>query len=241
MTPCPTAIASARIERIGSEREPLLVLDEAVTEPERLVEIAASASTFADAATGGDNFYPGRLAPAPLEYVGALSRALDPLIREHYDLPDVAPWRASCNFALATLAPERLRLAQSIPHVDTVDPLQFAVLHYLCDPAFGGTAFYRHRSTGYETLTVDRLETYQSALDRELEAEPPQSGYINGDTAQFALMHRTDCVFNRVIVYRSCLLHSGQIPRPEALSADPRQGRLTANIFLTYRPVRATP
>ena len=241
MTPCPTAIANARVERLGAEQEPLLVLDEAVTDAGRLVDIAAETATFDDAVVGGDNFYPGRLAPAPLDYVGGLSRALDPLIREHYDLRGVAPWRANCNFALATLTPERLGLAQRIPHVDTVDPLQFAVLHYLCDPTFGGTAFYRHRSTGYETLTVDRLEAYQSALDCELEAEPPQSGYINGDTAQFALTHRADCVFNRVIVYRSCLLHSGQIPRPEALSVDPRQGRLTANIFLTYRPVRATP
>ena len=223
-------------ETLGLEGEPLLILEEAVEHAEGLVDIAAGSAIFADAASGGDNFYPGRLAPAPLDYVGALGRALDPLIREAYGLRGVALRHASCNFALATLGPDQLGLAQRLPHVDTVDPLQFAVLHYLCDPKLGGTAFYRHRSTGYETLTPDRLEPYRSSLDRELAAAPPGPVYVNGDTAQFVRTRLVEAVFNRIIVYRSRLLHSGHIPLPQALSPDPRKGRLTANIFLTYRP-----
>lgn len=236
MTPSPRALATARCDSVGVEAEPLLILDDAVEQPERLIDVAADWATFGSAASEGDNFYPGQLAPAPLDYVGALSRALDPLIREAFGLRDVAPAQASCNFALATLSPDRLSLAQRIPHVDTVDPLQFAVLHYLCDPRWGGTAFYRHRSTGYETLTADRLAPYQSRLDRELALEPPQPSYVDGDTPQFVRTRLVDPGFNRVIVYRSCLLHSGHIAQPNAQSADPRLGRLTANIFLTYRP-----
>jgi hypothetical protein len=235
MTPSARAIAAVRRETLGLEGEPLLILDEAVAHPERLVDVAAGWANFDDATSGGDNFYPGRLAPAPLDYVGALGRALDPLIREAYGLRNVALRNASCNFALATLTPDQLSLAQRIPHVDTVDPLQFAVLHYLCDPGRGGTAFYRHRVTGYETLTPDRLEPYQSCLDREMATTPPGPGYVDGDTAQFVRTRLVEAAFNRVIVYRSCLLHSGHIPHPEALSPDPRKGRLTANIFLTYR------
>lgn len=236
MTPSARAIALVRRETLGLEEETLLILDEAVEHPARLVDVAADLANFGAALSEGDNFYPGYLAPAPLDYVGALGRALDPLIREAYGLRGVAPWRASCNFALATLAPDQLSLAQRLPHVDTVDPLQFAVLHYLCDPELGGTAFYRHRSTGYETLTPDRLASYQSSLDREVATAPPGAGYVDGDTAQFVRTRLVEAAFNRVIVYRSCLLHSGHIARPEALSPDPREGRLTANIFLTYRP-----
>lgn len=236
MTPSARAIASARQETLGFEGEPLVILDDAVDHPARLIEAAAGQATFGDALSGGDNFYPGRLAPAPLDYVGALGRALDPVIREAYELRGVALWRASCNFALATLTPGQLSLAQRLPHVDTVDPLQFAVLHYLCDPALGGTAFYRHRSTGYETLTPERLAPYQSSLDREIAKAPPGPVYVDGDTAQFVRTRLVDAAFNRVIVYRSRLLHSGHIARPDALSPDPRKGRLTANIFLTYRP-----
>lgn len=233
MTPSAPAIANARLDYLGKEREPILILDDAVEAPGRLVAIAAGATRFNDAG-GQDNFYPGKLAPAPLAYASALARALDPLIRDGFGLRDVAPRRASCNFSLATLAPDRLALAQRIPHVDTVDPLQFAILHYLCDPRFGGTAFYRHRATGFETLTPDRLETYQSVLDEEVAHTPPSAAYINGDTDQFVRTQLVEAAFNRVIVYRSRVLHSGHIALPEALSADPRRGRLTVNIFLTY-------
>lgn len=234
MTPSASAIANARREFLGEEREPVLIIDNAVSAPRELVDIAANDTRFSDA-DGADNFYPGRLAPTPLAYVGDLARALDPLIREGFSLRGVAPGRASCNFSLATLPPERLALAQRIPHVDTVDPHQFAILHYLCDPKLGGTGFYRHRATGFEVLTPDRLEAYLSTLDGELTQTPPAAAYIGGDTAQFVRTRLVDAVFNRVIVYRSRVLHSGHIPLPEALSADPRRGRLTANIFLTYR------
>lgn len=234
MTPSPLAIAGARRERIGEEGEPLLILDEAVEAPHALIDIAAGDAAF-HPAKAGENFYPGRLAPAPLDYVEGLVRALDPLIRDGFGLSDVALGRASCNFALATTPPERLTLAQRIPHVDTVDPLQFAILHYLCDPALGGTAFYRHRATRFETLTPERLESYQAVLDKEMAASPPPRLYMDGDSPQFVRTRLVNAALNRVIVYRSRLLHSGHIPDPTALSGDPRKGRLTANIFLTYR------
>lgn len=43
-----------------------------------------------------------------------------------------------------------------------------------------------------------------------------------------------DAAFDRLLVYRSRQLHSGLVAGSG--SADPRDGRLTANIFLTYRP-----
>ncbi|WP_150126079.1 DUF6445 family protein [Brevundimonas sp. LM2] len=227
-----SAIAAARVDHVGRECEPLIVLDEAVADPGALVDVAA-ADAFGDP-TLGDNFYPGRLAPAPLAYVGGLVRALDPLIRQAFGLRDVGLGRATCNFSLVTLAPAQLTLAQRIPHVDTVDPLQFAILHYLCAPRLGGTAFYRHRATGYETLTPERLDPYRAVLDRELAQRPPPAAYIDGDTPQFEQTHRVEAAFNRLVVYRSRTLHSGHLAEPHALSPDPRRGRLTANIFVTY-------
>jgi hypothetical protein len=50
------------------------------------------------------------------------------------------------------------------------------------------------------------------------------------ETAHFAAR------FNRLLVYRSCSLHSGIIPSDTRLSADPRVGRLTVNLFLDFAP-----
>lgn len=225
---------SVSLARIGEEQEPVLVIENVLREPERLVDYAAREVAF-DPVWGPDGGYPGIRAPAPLNYVGALARALDPMIRRGFGLDAVKLARAECSFSLVTLPPERLAPLQRVPHVDTVDPLQFAVLHYLCDPAFGGTGFYRHRATGFESLTEARLADYDAVRGAELAALPSARRYITGDTPHFDQTAAFGAAWNRVIVYRSRLLHSGQIRAPERLSADPRAGRLTANIFINYR------
>ena len=221
------------VRRLGDEAEPVMVVDGVMASPQALVDYAAG-ETFAPPPEG-ENFYPGLLAPAPLDYVGALCRALAPAIIEAFGLRDVKLAGATCNYSLVTLAPERLNTAQRLPHVDTDDPLQFAVLHYLCDAPFGGTAFYRHRATGYETLRPERLARYKAVLAEELAAAPPPAAYVDGDTAQHERIGQIEARFDRVAVYRSRLLHSGLIAPDAPLSEDPRKGRLTANVFLNFR------
>jgi Family of unknown function (DUF6445) len=227
-------VQSRRVLSVGHEAEPVMVVEDAVSDPWGLVACAAHDTQF-EPARATKNFYPGLLAPAPLAYVSGLVRALDPMIRKTFGLTDVKPGRASCNFSIVTAEPKHLNLAQRLPHVDTVDPLQFAILHYLCGPQFRGTAFYRHRATGFETLTPERTASYKRTLDAELDLHPPQAGYIVGDTPLFAQTAQVGAAFNRVIVYRSRLLHSGQVDASAGLSPDPEQGRLTANIFLNYQ------
>jgi hypothetical protein len=212
---------------VGAEAEPVLVIDDALAEPAALVD-AAAAATFAPA-WGPEGGYPGVRAPAPLDYVGQVSRALLPVMVDGFGLPPCGLRRAECSFSLVTLPPERLHATQRAPHVDTTDPWQFAILHYLCDARFGGTAFYRHRATGYAALTPERWDRYAAVRG----GEPAADGYVAGDDAAFAEIGRVDAAFNRLVIYRSRLLHSGVIAAPELLSEDPRRGRLTANIFLT--------
>jgi hypothetical protein len=221
------------VRRLGDEGEPVMTIDGVMRTPGSLVDYAAG-QTFAPP-PGGENFYPGLLAPAPLDYVEALCRSLAPAIVEAFGLERVKLAAAVCNYSLVTLPPARLNTAQRLPHVDTDDPLQFAVLHYLCDAPFGGTAFYRHRATGYETLRPERMGRYRAVLAEELAAEPPPASYVDGDTAQHARIGEVAARFDRVAVYRSRLLHSGLVAPDAPLSGDPRTGRLTANVFLNFR------
>jgi hypothetical protein len=218
---------------VGREREPVLVIDQVMSDPRELVDFAAHEVRF-EPPPPAENYYPGVLGAAPLTYVSALVAALRPEVEAAFELQGVAPVRATCNYSMVTFPPERLVMAQRMPHVDTDDPLQFAILHYLCDARFGGTAFYRHRSTGFESLTPERMAPHRAALAEELERSPPAQGYIVGDTPLYEQTAQFDAVFDRVLVYRSRVFHSGQIDPVVGLSADPRQGRLTANIFLNY-------
>jgi hypothetical protein len=218
-------------ETIGNEREPVLVIDGLLRDPAALVDFAAGAS-FAPAHGPGGG-YPGLRAAAPLDYVERVVRGLTPLIARAFDLGAVRPARAECFLSLVTLPPGDLHPTQRMPHIDTVDPLQFALLHYLCGPPHGGTAFYRHDPTGFERITADR----QAAFDASVAAgrDDPPAGYLTGDIAGYRRIGAVDARFDRLVIYRSQLLHSGDITAPEALSADPRTGRLTANIFVAFR------
>lgn len=222
---------AARLSHLGREREPLLCVDGLMRDATALVDYAATQAEFAPV-HGPAGGYPGIRAAAPLDYVETVVRALDPFVREAFGLGRVRLGRAECNFSLVTLAPEALAPSQRVPHIDTTYWLQFAFLHYLCGPEQGGTGFYRHRATGYEAITPDREPHYQTVRASE---PAPGPGYIQGDTALFERIGAADAAFDRLLVYRSRQLHSGLVAG--AGSRDPRRGRLTANIFLSYRPV----
>ncbi|MDG2534073.1 DUF6445 family protein [Sphingomonas sp. HITSZ_GF] len=221
---------AARLSHLGREGEPLLCLDGLMRDAAALVDYAATQAAFAPV-HGPAGGYPGIRAPAPLDYVEAVVRALDPVVRDAFGLGAVRLGRAECNFSLVTLPPGDLVAAQRVPHIDTSDPLHFAFLHYLCGPEQGGTAFYRHRATGFEAITPEREAHYQAVRATE---PPPAPGYIRGDTPEFEQIAAADAAFDRLLVYRSRQLHSGLVAGAGA--PDPRTGRLTANIFLSYRP-----
>lgn len=226
--------AAVALHHVGEEAEPVLVVDGLMRDPSTLVDFAAREVDFAQA-PAGENSYPGVESPAPPEYAGLMGRALTPLVQKAFDLPRAKPSGASCNLSLATLAPEALNLAQRLPHVDTVDPLQFAVLHFFCPARFGGVAFYRHRSTGFETLTPERLEAHRTFLARDISRHPPAATYVTGHTPIYQQTAAFEARFNRILVYRGRVFHSCQVDAEAGLSRDPRQGRLTANLFVTYR------
>lgn len=208
----------------------MLQADAVMEQADALVDLAA-ASDFAPAFGPGGG-YPGLRAPAPRDYVETVVQALVGPISEAFSLGPIRPIRANCAYSLVTLPADRLVPPQRAPHVDTVDPWQFAILHYLCDAAFGGTAFYRHRATGFETLSAERMPAYQQARADEGWAD----GYVDDGAPWFEQTAEVTAAFNRLVVYRSRVLHSGRILSPDGLSPDPRRGRLTANIFASFAP-----
>ena len=89
----------------------------------------------------------------------------------------------SAGYSIVTTRPAELTPIQRLPHFDGLEPERIALLHYLSGAEQGGTAFYRHRSTGYETITADRHAAYDAALHRDVARHGlPVPAYISGDT-----------------------------------------------------------
>ena len=213
---------------IGRERSPLLVVDNFIENARQLAESAAGKSFSASS-----RYYPGIRARAPLQYRQFFLRQLQDLLIEHFRLRASKLAFSMCHYSLVTTPPEQLSPIQRVPHIDSTEPRGLASIHYLFERPFGGTAFYRHRATGYETIDAGRREPYLAQLQREsTAADFPRSGYIDGDNPHFERIAAQDGVFNRVLIYRRNSLHSGSIGSDFVPDADPRTGRLSINSFI---------
>jgi hypothetical protein len=136
------------------------------------------------------------------------------------------------SFSMVTLKPDELRPAQRAPHFDSSDQKYYALLHYLRVPPGSGTAFYRQRSTGIERVTETNVESFVRTAKADAAKLTADSGYITGSDAFFERIGSVEAIPDRLIIYQGSLLHSGIIPQDMMFSADPREGRLTANIFI---------
>lgn len=213
---------------IGDEGAPLLIVDNLVSDPDRLVRKAV-ASHFVK----HTSMFPGIRAPAPLSYQRFLETTLNPLLTECFDL---APGRfvfPMCHFSLVTQPPGKLAFLQRVPHIDSVRGDGLATVHYLFRGDWGGTAFYRHRQSGFEYIDEGRHAVYFDCLAQEsLRTDAAGVGYIDEDTALFQRIADVEGVFNRIIVYRRNSLHSGRIDNARVPPANPFNGRLSINCFI---------
>lgn len=219
-----------RVEKLalGREGAPLLVIDNFVADPDRLVKKATTAQF-----SSGGRFYPGIRAKAPPSYEHFLATRLQPLLAEHFGLVSPSLRLTMCHFSLVTTPAAQLGPMQRIPHVDSLAREGFATIHYLFKENLGGTAFYRHRATGYESLDEMRGPEYFRVLESESAGpECPALNYINGDTPLFEQIARAEGVFNRMLIYRRNSLHSGSIDSAFLPDANPRTGRLSINSFI---------
>jgi hypothetical protein len=213
---------------LGNEGAPLLVIDNLVADPERLVARAERRAFDARS-----EYFPGPRTRAPAMYETFLESVLNPLLPEHFGIRPGRFRFPMCHYSLVATPPQQLRFLQRVPHIDSVGTDGLATVLYLFHGRWGGTAFYRHRRTGFESIDKPRWETYFRQLEAESHgADAPAPGYINGDTALFEQIARVDAVFNRLLVYRQDSLHSACIDDDDVPPPDPRAGRLSINTFI---------
>lgn len=215
------------VRLIGRERQPLVVVDGFAPDPDAL-RAAAAAASFGPAG----RHYPGVRAALPPDYLATQLPVLATVLDRVFGYARKARV-LDASYSIVTSPPHTLTVEQRLPHVDAFAPGRIALLHYLSPEGDDGTAFFRHRSTGFETVDEARKAIYFREVDAELRhGGLPPAAYIAGDTPLFERFEHVEARCNRALIYRSMLLHSGAI-RPDAtLSPDPLTGRLTVTAFL---------
>jgi hypothetical protein len=216
-----------RIEIIGHERQPVIVLDQFVPDPAAL---RARAEALPYQPMG--RHYPGLRAEVADDDVQAFLAPVLELVADTFGFASV-PAVVSAGYSIVTTPPSALTPIQRIPHIDGLERERIALLHFLSRTDQGGTSFWRHRSTGFETIDAARHPAYDAALHRDVAQHGlPDRAYITYDTAIYECIARFDAAPNRALIYRSHALHCADLPPDLDLTPDPRRARLTVNTFL---------
>lgn len=217
--------ASLTVKYIGNEKNCILIFDQFFKFPGRVRDYAINQAHFKSSPKGE---YPGIRHRLHQEETDTIIDGLEKSVLEHLNIKIDADCTGNGYLSLVTLKPEELTFEQTIPHFDAVVPdKKVAVVHYLSLPemCWGGTAFYRHRATGFESISVSRLADYDESQAKFYHH------YVTDSNDDFELVELIPMKYNRLVAYGSNLLHSGYI-KPEMLSSDPSKGRLSVNLFI---------
>lgn len=222
------------IETIGQEREKVIVIDDLFPFADQLIQV----ETRRNFALVTGNSYPGDrfLLTAHTQpewnYVSGLIEYVGPIMHQTFGISRLQ--MAHASFSLMTRRPEQAHPMTRIPHYDEIQKTQFALLHFLTKSPQGGTAFYRHRRTGFERITTERKAAFHEGLRADWEAfGAPPTAFMSGSNDAYEQTAYFEGRFNRLLIYSGALLHSAQVPDDFSYSSDPAKGRLTANLFVT--------
>ncbi len=223
--------ARVKLRHYGEELNPLIIIDDLLLNPDDLIECAVQTRFSTPEAT----HYPGLNAALPAAYLNTLLPVLRPSLMRAFGVGEAA-LMARAFFALSTKRAEEMVPLQKIPHYDQPDPRCLAMVHYLGRDQAGGTGFFRHIPSGFESIDSTRREAYMQQVNRELEAlGDTLTGYTGPRTPNYELLETVEPEFNRLVIYRSHVLHCALFDGAR-LTDDPCTGRLTANSFFT--PIR---
>lgn len=223
------------IQRIPLGSSVVCVIDDALEAPERWVEEAqARRDAFAEAPY---NAYPGIELRLPPALSATFAKYFDRHLRRDFGVRRTL--RQHAKLAMVTRPENQLQPLQTIPHIDQLsgvagESVVASVLYLFQHEALGGTSFYAPL-VGEQQMR--ELVDAGSSLDAPSFAARYgiRRGYCAGSTRWFERVLTVPPRWNRLVVYSGTILHSGDIRAPHLLVADPGQGRLTLNAFLTCR------
>lgn len=230
-----------RIEAVAiTPRESCWVIDDALIEPERFVDLATQQRASFEEQP--HNAYPGCELRVPDVVSHALANFFSTHLRERLGARRVL--RTTSRLALTTRAADALQPRQSICHVDRLEAapgqcIAASVLYLFGNESLGETSFF------VPTRPIEEIVALIAA-SATLDAAAFQArfgiapGYMVESNAWFQRVATVPARFNRLVVYNGAIFHSGDIRHPDALTTEPGSGRLTLNgFFVCSRPLAA--
>ncbi len=219
--------ANISFRRFGIEEQPILIIDDLMSNPQELVEFAINADWQAPQS----GLYPGIIAEPPKQYLIEIATKLKPDFCRAFNFPSSKSLSATGFFALTTKGLEDFGPWQRIPHFDQSDMDSLAMVHYLNPSQIGGTGFFMHTPSGYESINPRRQTSYNQEVQEWLDANPTALiDFAGKNTPNYELIFEVPFAFNRAVIYPSYVLHCA-LYNSKSQDDNPLSGRLTLNSF----------
>ena len=216
----------------GVDTHRVIVIDDLLADPMETRRLALNL----DLQPNPDSFYPGISTPPTWDCSSLYFMLCDILARK------IEPSQINLQVSAVTTKPKDLSPMQTRPHADGCTT---AGLIYLNPPeqCSGGTAFYRHKATGFEWLPSEFRQHHYDAAQRVgltvdeintiLKAEPKSSpqDYITDSNDEWELIDQIPMQFNRFLLYTGDLFHSAYY-QASMFGDAVNQRRRTLNFFV---------
>jgi len=177
--------------------------------------------------------YPGHVMPFEDATFGIRQLFSRHLCKQYNLSTDV--WVHS-SFAVVDMPPKDLQFQQRQPHTDPVPDFmnkfdtQYACVFYLFEEGkLGGTGFYMYKNNN---TVKEWLRDKEKFMVENPECHDEFQGYMHKSNSFYEKLLTVGAEYNRMVVYPSNILHSGDIAHPELLSEDLETGRLTISSFI---------
>lgn len=136
-----------------------------------------------------------------------------------------------CKLSLVTQKSGDLNILQRIPHIDSTDDNTYAAVHYIKGKESNGTAIYRYKPKNLVKITDENQHAFLELIEETKKHESQHCGYLNSDTSLFEQVVSIEAKENRIVLYKSNLLHCASLDNNVDYTADIRHGRLSISSF----------
>ncbi|MGO2010583.1 DUF6445 family protein [Pseudoalteromonas sp.] len=221
--------------KINDINEDILIVDDFIKDVEPIMHFAKQYAYLHPVGSDG-TLYPGKRDDMPEPYFKVFIELINNLLEKKLlNTDDKNIYLHKAKLSLVTLKPEELNTLQKMPHVDSTDDKTFAAVHYLVGSEFGGTAIYRYVPFNLIKITKDKEHLVHEMIEQVKNNPIQHQSYLSDNTCLFEKVVNVNAKLNRVVLYRSNLLHSANLKDKKNHLDNISLGRLSiASFFRVY-------
>lgn len=220
-----------QVINIESIDENIIIIDDFLSHLQGVYHFASNVAYFQPIGTDG-TLYPGKRDEMPAPYYRVFEQLLQSLITDGViDSGNNNLYLHKCKLSVVTQSANDLHVMQRMPHIDSTDDKTFAAVHYLSSKEWGGTGIYKYKPTNTIKITAENQNIVHDIIKNVQQHESTHQGYLDESTELFEKVIDIEAKPNRVVLYKSNLLHSAALKNNLPYSQDIKNSRLSISSF----------